>query len=295
MYKLNFNHLYYFLIIAKEGSIVKASKKLNMTQPALSHQLKLLELDLGKKLFDRVGKRLVINSDGEAVKEYSSKIFRQSEEMIQSLKSDSVDYLKIIKVGVVPWVSKDQTYDFIKTMIFSQHIRVEVYQKDLDSLIKDIQNNRLDLVLCDSPYSGRSKKLQGHRLNLDPIYCVSANKNGFNGSFPKNINGKKMINYSEACMMADKIYDFTRAHKLELQTVGAFTDSSLIRVTIEKGGVIGFLPKSVVKQSLKSKSLVKIGELKTLKFSLWAITRKDYKKDSIVANLIKKNKPGLPS
>ena len=64
MYRINFNHLYYFLIISKEGSIVKAAKKLNITQPALSHQLRLLEEDLGKKLFDRVGKRLVINSDG---------------------------------------------------------------------------------------------------------------------------------------------------------------------------------------------------------------------------------------
>ncbi len=62
MYKINFNHLYYFLTISKEGSIVKASKKLHMTQPALSHQLKSLEIDLGKKLFDRVGRRLILRA-----------------------------------------------------------------------------------------------------------------------------------------------------------------------------------------------------------------------------------------
>lgn len=290
MYKINFNHLYYFLTIAKEGSIVKAAKKLNMTQPALSHQLKLLEIDLGKKLFDRLGKRLVINQDGESVKDYASKIFRHSEEMIQFLKSDSDDYLKIIKIGTVPWVPVDEIYDFIKTLIFSQHIRIEVYQRSLDSLVKDIQNNRIDLILCDSPYSGRSKKLQGHRIDTDPIFCVSANKNGFKGTFPKNIDGKKMVNFSEASLLADKIHGFLKSNKLKLSTVGAFTDTSLMRVTAERGGVIAFLPKSVVARSIKAKSLVKLGELKSVNFSLWAITKKDYKQDSLIANLILKNK-----
>ena len=288
MYKINFNHLFYFLTISKEGTIVKASKKLHITQPALSNQLRLLEEDLGKKLFDRVGKRLVINSDGEAVKEYASKIFRHSEEMIQFLKSDTDDFIKIIKVGTVPWLSKDQTYEFLKPLILSNHIRVEVFQKDLESLLKDVQNSSLDIILCDSPYSGRSKKLQGHRLDSDPIFCVSSTKTGFRGKFPESIIGKKAVSYSEACMMADKIDEFLKNNKIKIRTVGAFTDSSLIRVTVERGGVIGFLPESVVKRSLKNKTLIKLGELPKLKFSLWAITRKDYKRDSLIDSLLKK-------
>lgn len=290
MYKINFNHLYYFLTISKEGSIVKASKKLHITQPALSHQLKILEEDLGKKLFDRVGRRLVINKNGEAVREYASKIFRHSEEMIQFLKSDSGEFVKIIKIGAVPWISKDQTYDFLRPLITNHYVRVEVFQKDLDSLIKDVQNNRLDIILCDSPYSGRSRQLQGHRFNTDPIICVSSTKAGFKGKFPKCIEGKKVINYSEACMMSDKIDDFLKTNKISAQVVGAFTDSSLMRITVERGGVVGFLPESVVKQSLKSKTLVKIGELENLKSSFWAITRKDCKKDGLISSLLNRER-----
>ena len=287
MYKINFNHLYYFLTIAKEGTIVKAAKKLNMTQPALSHQLKLLEQDLDKKLFDRVGRNLVINENGEAVRSYASKIFRHSEEMIQYLKSDSENFVKIIKVGTVPWLSKDQTFEFLKPLISSQHIRVEVYQKDLETLIKDVQSSRLDLILCDSPYSGRSKKLLGHRIETDPIVCVSSSKKGFKGTFPKNIFDKKAITYSETCLMSDKIEQFLKSHKIPINIVGAFSDSSLIKVAIERTGVIGFLPLSAVSKELKKKTLYKIGELGSLKFSLWAITRKDYKKEGLIANLIK--------
>ncbi len=287
MYKLNFNHLYYFLTIAKEGSIVKASKKLNMTQPALSHQLKLLEQDLGKKLFDRIGRNLSINEDGEAVRSYASKIFRHSEEMIQVLKSETTNYVKIIKIGTVPWLSKDQIYDFIKPLIASQHIRVEVYQKDLETLIKDIQSNRLDIILCDSPYSGRSKKLQGHKVENDFIVCVASNKARFKGSFPKNIEGKKVITYSEASVMSEKIEHFLKKNQIGLNIVGAFTDTSLMKVAIERSSAIGFLPNSVVKQSIKSKSLKKLGVPENLKLSLWAITRKDYKKDGVIYSIIK--------
>ncbi|MDA8793666.1 LysR family transcriptional regulator substrate-binding protein, partial [Bacteriovoracaceae bacterium] len=219
----------------------------------------------------------------------ATKIFRHSEEMIQFLKTDTVEFIKIIKIGTVPWLSKDQTYSFLKPLILSKHIKIEVYQKDLDALIKDVQNNRLDVILCDSPYSGRSKKLMGHRLTTDPIICVCSPSHRIKGKFPNSLNGQKIINYSEACMMAEKIENFFSQNKIKSNIVGSFTDSSLIRVTIENGNVIGFLPQSVVKQSLKNKSLKKLGELEKVKFSLWAITRKDYKKDGLIANTLKRS------
>jgi LysR family transcriptional activator of nhaA len=290
MYKINFNHLYYFLTISKEGSIVKASKKLHITQPALSHQLKILEEDLGKKLFDRVGRRLVVNKNGEAVKKYASKIFRHSEEMIQFLKSDSDDFIKLVKIGTVPWIPKDQTYHFIKPLILSKHIKIQVYQKDLESLLKDVENDRLDIILCDSPYSGRSDKLQGHKLSTEPILCVSSSKTAVKGKFPKCIDGKKMVNYSEACFMADKIDGFIKSNNLIVKTVGEFTDSALMTVAIDNGGVIGFLPKNVAKEGLKRKSLVNLGLLKEVEFSTWAITKKTYKKGSLIDSLLQKYK-----
>ena len=288
MYKINFNHLHYFLTIAKEGSIVKASKKLNITQPALSLQLKILEEDLDKKLFDRVGRRLVINEDGESVKAYATKIFRHSEEMLSFLKSNSRNTIKIIKIGTVPWISNDQIYLFIKRLLFTPEIRVQVFQEDLDNLLKDLQNDRLDLVLCDSPYAGKSKDLQGHLLGADPIVCVASKKDIIKGSFPKNLKGKKIINYSEACQIGDDIDEFLKSNSLETQTVGEFSDTSLIKVAIEAGGIIGFLPESVIKNSTRGNLLRKLGTLEDAQFSLWAITKKNYKRNGILADLIKK-------
>jgi hypothetical protein len=90
--------------------------------------------------------------------------------------------------------------------------------------------------------------------------------------------------------MADKIDDFFKVNKLNVNVVGEFTDSSLMRITIEKGGLAGFLSYSVAKEGLESKTLIKLGDLEQLKFSLWAITRKNYKQDSLMETLFKNYK-----
>jgi LysR family transcriptional activator of nhaA len=287
VYKLNFNHLYYFLTIAKEGSIVKASKILNITQPALSHQLKALETDLDKELFDRKGKRLVLNANGEQVKAYAEKIFRNSEEMMESLSESSSSYVKIIKVGTVSWVSKDHIYKILQPLIFNHHIKVQVYQKDLETLLREVSSGDLDLILCDAPYTGRSKKLQAHRLIKDQIICVSASKNDFKGGFPKCLNGKRMISYPETSLLSNDLDSFLMNNNLKIENVGEFADASLIRVAIENGRLFGFLPSTVAKRSLKEKALVKLGVVDKSTFNLWGITKKKLSKDSIVIKTIK--------
>lgn len=288
MYKINFNHLYYFLTIAKEGSIVKASRILNMTQPALSHQLKNLELDLGFKLFDRVGKRLVINEQGEVVQDYANKIFRQSEEMMAYLNSDHEESVKILRVGVVNWLSKDEIYNFIKPLLFNQNIHVEVYSKSIEELLNEVENDHIDVALCDAPYSDRRKDLTGHFISNDPIVCVAKSKDQFKGKFPGCLTNKKIVNYSVTCLLGDYIDQFIRKNDLEVQNVGSFSDIGLLRVTVENAPIAAFLPKSVVKQSLKRKDLVTLGTLKDYQFSLWAVTKKKIAKDGLLADLLKK-------
>src|SRR5205814_2024286 len=54
-----------FCAVAETGSLVTAGRKLHLTASALSHSLKALETDLGCRLFERVGKRMVLNQAGE--------------------------------------------------------------------------------------------------------------------------------------------------------------------------------------------------------------------------------------
>ncbi len=283
MYKINFNHLYYFLTIANEGSIVKASKKLNMTQPALSHQLKLLELDLGKKLFDRKGKRLVINENGEQVKDYASSIFRQTEEMLITVKTKDVSYIKVIKVGLLPWIPTSHVYKLFKRLILSPNIQLQFIQQELDALLESLKNKKLDFILCDGPYSGRTKKYQGELINEEDIYAVI--NSGLKKISRNNSNIWSLVNYSGNCQMRDKIEKELKRRKIQFNIKAELSDITLMKKFVIHGKNIGFFPKSEIIEEIKTKKVRKLFTLEKEKHQSWLIYRIDNKLEGILSKL----------
>ena len=75
MIPFNYHHLYYFYVIAKEGSISKATQQLRLAQPTLSSQLKQFENFLNVKLFIRENRNLILTEEGHRVLEYAKMIF----------------------------------------------------------------------------------------------------------------------------------------------------------------------------------------------------------------------------
>jgi LysR family transcriptional activator of nhaA len=293
MYKINFNHLHYFLTIAEEGSIVSASKKLNITQPALSHQLKLLEQDLGKKLFDRKGRRLVINENGEVVLEHASKIFRQSEEMLATLESQTMTSKNIVKIGVVPWISKSVVSSFLKFFLSKQNILTEVYEDNIEYLGKDLEHKQYDLILCDSSYHIiQNKNFSAYPIGSTSIICIASPqlsiKSGKN--FGKNLKNHKIISYLESSSLRNTVDNFLGHHDLKDNIIAEYTSIDMIINTLLNGRYVSFVPLSSVRPYLKNKQIKKIGNLTQNETSLWVITNRGLNEKSLIFEAVKKFK-----
>ena len=71
----NFRHLYYFWVVAKEGSITRAAERLGLAVQTVSSQITLLEQSIGKALFTQQGRRLVLSEAGEVAHKYADQIF----------------------------------------------------------------------------------------------------------------------------------------------------------------------------------------------------------------------------
>lgn len=82
---MNLLHLQYFYIVAQERGFTNASKRLRIQQPAISRMVKLLEDDLGFKLFEKVGRNVQVTKPGLEVFEYCKRIFGTVDELQQSL------------------------------------------------------------------------------------------------------------------------------------------------------------------------------------------------------------------
>ena len=86
MERLNYHHLQYFWVVAKEGSIVRASKVLRLAHPTISGQIHLLEEALGEELFEHQGRSLVLTDAGRAAFDYADEIFGLGQEFLDTVK-----------------------------------------------------------------------------------------------------------------------------------------------------------------------------------------------------------------
>ena len=63
--RMNLRHLRAFVSIADAGGFARAANRMDLSQPALSRQIRALETELGVSLFDRLGRRVQLTSEGE--------------------------------------------------------------------------------------------------------------------------------------------------------------------------------------------------------------------------------------
>src|SRR5215213_3652387 len=82
---LNFHHLRYFWLVAREGSVTRAAKRLRVTQPTVSEQLQALERALDTKLFRREGRSLALTETGRNVLRHAEEIFALGEGLLDAV------------------------------------------------------------------------------------------------------------------------------------------------------------------------------------------------------------------
>src|SRR4029078_7215292 len=83
---INYNHLYYFWVVGREGGVVRASEELMVSQPTISNQLKKLETALGHRLFERAGRGRILTEAGRTTFNYANQIFTLGQELLNALE-----------------------------------------------------------------------------------------------------------------------------------------------------------------------------------------------------------------
>jgi len=107
---LNYHHLLYFWIVAKQGSIAQASKELRLAHPTISTQVHRLEDVLGQKLFERKGRRLVLTEFGRVALRYSEEIFSLGREFLDTAKGRPSGRPIRLVVGISSALAKSVVY-----------------------------------------------------------------------------------------------------------------------------------------------------------------------------------------
>lgn len=271
MVPLNYNQLYYFYQIAETGSIVLASKKVLISSPALSMQLKELEETLGTPLFSRVGKKLLLTEAGIIVHEYARDIFKLGYELRDTLADRNVDKTRTkIEIGCQDSIPKKVADELLSFLIEQKNCKVILREGNRDHLMKLQNAFKLDLILTNSlPDTDHDTVIETRLLFKEELSFVGHPKF-------KNVKPK------EAPYILPT-YDSNIRQKLDswFQDKNIFPDiiaevednATEIDLALKGHGLVAVM-KSSVDQLLKDKKLVEIFPLKKVEEEVWMIVGK---------------------
>src|SRR5216683_3026555 len=142
--RLNYRHLLYFWTVAREGTIARACAQLHLTQPTISGQLRSLEEVLGTKLFDRVGRNLILTDTGQVVCRYADEIFSLGRELQNMLKSRPFGRPLRLLVGVADTFPKTLVYQLLQPALrLSEPVQVICHQGKPEQLLAQLAVNTL--------------------------------------------------------------------------------------------------------------------------------------------------------
>jgi LysR family transcriptional activator of nhaA len=104
--RVNYHHLHYFLVVARQGGLVPAGKVLRLSHPTLSTQIHALEDQLDEKLVTKVGRKLALTEVGPLVYRYADEIFTLGREMVDTVRRRTTGQPLRLEAGVVDVVPK---------------------------------------------------------------------------------------------------------------------------------------------------------------------------------------------
>jgi LysR family transcriptional activator of nhaA len=175
MPSLNYNHLWYFWMVAREGSIAAATGKLGVTQPAVSSQIARLERSLGIKLFEKSGRGLALTPSGATMYAYADEMFALAREMLETLERGGRRALRL-SVGVAEGVPSALTHRLLApAMSLPRPVRLEVRHASLARLTADLAAREVDLVLCTERLpAGSAVRARPHALGECGMVLLAA-------------------------------------------------------------------------------------------------------------------------
>jgi|SRR5262245_43861546 len=273
---LNYHHLRYFWVVAKEGGLTKGAAKLHVSQPTISAQIQALEGVLGEKLFRRTGRNLRLTDVGQHVLSYAEEIFSIGQDLLSSVKQRPTSRPLRLHLGVADALPKLVTYRIIEPIFnLQKSVQVSCWETKLSDMLVELAAYRLDIVLADEPASsGVNARIFNHLLGECGVtFCAEATlAKKLRRGFPKSLNAAPALLPMANTGLRRSIEKWFHANGIRPRLVGEFEDPALLHVLAFHG--LGFIPVAtlVAKEAATRFGFGVIGQTEACRQRFYAIT-----------------------
>lgn len=273
---LNYHHLRYFWVVANEGSLAAAAKKLNVSQPSISAQIRELELSLGEKLFERKGRRNVLTDAGRIALRHADEIFSIGQELITALKQRPDAPAFRLFVGVADSLPKLVTYTVLKPVWSRAESGHIVFREGkIKDLLEELGAHRIDILLSDEP----ATSISGIRAFNHPLgesgtsFCATpAVAAILRRQFPSSLHRAPALLPVETNTLRRSLEQWFSEQRVEPRVLAEFEDPALMKVAAAHGEGFVALPTVVVDEASSRYGLEVFGVAEECCEKFYAIT-----------------------
>jgi len=243
---LNYRHLYYFWIVAKEGGFARAAERLDMAVQTISAQVRELEKALGYQLLKPAGRGVGMTEAGQAAFARSEEIFQLGERIPQEVREAATGKVARLALGLSDGISKLAAHALLAPVLATPSLRLLCHEGEFEQLLGELAMHHLDLVLAGQPAPPNPNlRLTSELLVESPVewYGPSAlvQKAAVAG-FPHSLLKLPVLLPTGHSALRPRLDRWFEAQGLRPHIVGEFEDSALLAVFAARG--LGVFPVS---------------------------------------------------
>ncbi len=273
---INYHHLLYFFVVAREGGLVQAGKVLRLSHPTLSAQIHTLENQLGEKLFLKVGRKLELTEMGRVVYRYAEEIFSLGREMVDIVKGRGSGKQPRLNVGIVDVVPKLVVRRLLQPALdLTEPVRLVCVEAPFEKLLADLALHALDIVIADAPVPpGSNIRAYNHLLGETGVsfFGVRSLAVPLRRKFPASLSAAPLLLPLEHLPLRRALEQWFERNQVQPKVVAEFEDSALLKAFGADGLGVFAAPTVVEAEVMAQYGVEVVGRSEEVKERFYAIS-----------------------
>lgn len=292
--KLNYQHLYYFWQVAREGSITKASEKLGLAQPTISGQIAVFENSIGVQLFKKSGRNIILTEKGKLAFNYAENIFSLGQQLGRVLTGQKAEPSRRITIGTLKSIDEIIVSKFITPLCDETTIiALTKIDEKKDLISSSMFINGYDFILSDiKPHISDKIKVFSSDLGTSTLslYATEDLANKYRDDAPWSMKFAPFILPASDSPSRRIINSWLEEKSISPKIVAEIDDSNLIKRLASSGLGIIFAPTLVKNEIFKQHKLISVYDSKKLSNSYYLLHPQKRIEFSAIQEMINQSK-----
>lgn len=273
---LNYHHLQNFWLVAREGSVQRASEILHVTPASVSVQVKQLERALKVKLFKKQGRGLALTEIGEQVAEYASEIFGTGRELMEMVRGKPVGRPQELRVGIRDVMPKLVAFRLLQPALeLEEPVKLVCQEGDMSQLVADLAIHKLDVILTDTALDPVYKvQAYSHRLGESDVVIMGTKDlaKRYKPDFPASLDGAPFLLPVKSTLLRRSLDQWFNDLGVRPVVKGEFDDSAMLKIAARHGLGLFAVPTSIQDDVSEIYGMREVGMVSGIKERFFAIS-----------------------